>query len=208
MEIPFVGFPKIPRWSGELIITEKIDGTNAQIYIQDIEDMDLDKWVCFHPDCPGIVVPNPANHGAAVRLIMAGSRNRWLNYREQKQDNFGFAAWVFENRHELAKLGPGQHFGEWWGRGIGRNYDRIDRKFSLFNPDRYAERPEVCHVVPRIPYGTPESAMGFLQRNGSQAAPGFMNPEGIIIYHTRSRTTYKMTFEHDKEGKERAYGSV
>ena len=29
----FKGFGKVSRWSRDLIVTEKIDGTNAQIYI-------------------------------------------------------------------------------------------------------------------------------------------------------------------------------
>ena len=29
----FTGFGKIPRYSREVLVTEKIDGTNAQIYI-------------------------------------------------------------------------------------------------------------------------------------------------------------------------------
>ena len=33
MNIPFVEFPKMPRLSREIIITEKIDGTNASVTI-------------------------------------------------------------------------------------------------------------------------------------------------------------------------------
>jgi len=32
-EVPFVGFPKMARLSREIVITEKLDGTNAQICI-------------------------------------------------------------------------------------------------------------------------------------------------------------------------------
>lgn len=35
----FNGFPKIARLSRECVITEKIDGTNAQIFITDYGDI-------------------------------------------------------------------------------------------------------------------------------------------------------------------------
>lgn len=31
----FRPFPKVPRWSRDIIVTEKLDGTNASIYIGD-----------------------------------------------------------------------------------------------------------------------------------------------------------------------------
>lgn len=32
-EIPFIGFPKMARLSRDVVVTEKIDGSNAGIYI-------------------------------------------------------------------------------------------------------------------------------------------------------------------------------
>ena len=81
----FIEFPKLARLSREIIVTEKIDGTNAQVHIT--ED----------------------------GKITAGSRTRWIT---PEADNFGFAAWGQENRGHLLELGPGSHFGEWWGAGI------------------------------------------------------------------------------------------
>ena len=43
--------------------------------------------------------------------------------------------------------------------------------------------------------------MGLLKTNGSYAAPGFMKPEGIVIYHTAANMGFKKTFEKDSEGK-------
>ena len=116
MNIPFVEFPKMPRLSREIIVTEKIDGTNAQVYIGD------------------------------DGTILAGSRTRWIT---PENDNFGFAAWVRDNTDELLKLGPGSHFGEWWGAGIQRRYGLNEKRFSLFNVARWGEeRPACCSVVP------------------------------------------------------------
>lgn len=172
-EPTFEGFGKIARFNRPIIITEKIDGTNAQIFIT--EDGD----------------------------IFAGSRNRWIT---SASDNFGFARWVEGNRDELLKLGPGRHFGEWWGQGIQRGYGLDHKRFSLFNTHRWAgaeDRPECCYVVPvlrELPSPEPwaiEHIMDSLGLIGSYAAPGFMNPEGIVLFHTHSRQLFKVTLEND-----------
>jgi hypothetical protein len=119
----FIEFPKMARFAREIIVTEKIDGTNAQVWISD--------------------------DGTDIR---AGSRNRWLTYSE---DNFGFAKWVMDHRDELLTLGPGRHFGEWWGSGIQRRYGLDEKRFSLFNVSRWggAARPAAmscrCSIAAR-----------------------------------------------------------
>jgi hypothetical protein len=174
---PFTPFPKIARYSKEVIVTEKIDGTNAQIYISD-----------------------------DGKEIFAGSRTRWISPGD---DNFGFAAWVEKNREELLKLGPGNHFGEWWGAGIQRKYGLNEKRFSLFNTHRWgddATRPACCSVVPVLWQGNadvmdPVVILNHLQKTGSHAAPGFMKPEGIVIFHTASGALFKKTLEKDNEPK-------
>lgn len=191
--IPFVGFPKLARFSREIVITEKIDGTNAQIYIEGDN-------------------------------IYAGSRTRWI---EPGDDNFGFAAWVEQNKTELLQLGPGSHFGEWWGAGIQRKYGLNEKRFSLFNTSRWCVKgatplafptsdprenktqvfaPACCGVVPELYRGpfTTEAVSTHLDRLrtlGSSAAPGFMDPEGIVIYHTAAGTLFKKTCVDDHKPK-------
>lgn len=172
----FVPFPKIGRLRRSIIVTEKIDGTNASVYVPD-------------DDGP----------------LLAGSRNRWIT---PEADNFGFAAWVRDNSDDLRGLGHGIHFGEWWGQGIQRRYDQDRKRFSLFNVDRWAdERPECCDVVPVLcRFGEFDSteihlAMEDLEATGSKAAPGFMRPEGIVVFHPQSRQSFKWTFENDDAGK-------
>jgi hypothetical protein len=117
----FVGFPKILRFSRPCIITEKIDGTNGQIYI-----------------------------GPEGGEFLVGSRTQWIT---PEKDNHGFARWAAEHEEELRKLGPGRHFGEWWGNGIQRNYGLKEKRFSLFNVTKWGDdlvRPSCCHVVPVI----------------------------------------------------------
>lgn len=171
----FVDFPKMPRLSREIVVTEKIDGTNAQVWISD----DLSE-------------------------IRAGSRTRWIT---PEDDNFGFAAWVRDMADDLRNLGPGRHFGEWWGSGIQRRYGLTERRFSLFNVSRWAEsRPSCCHVVPTLYRGdfdtrAIEETLETLRLDGSQAAPGFMNPEGIVVFHTAGNFGFKKTIEKDEQPK-------
>lgn len=169
---PFEPFPKLHRLKRTCIITEKIDGTNAQICVNELGE------------------------------VFAGSRNRWIS---PEDDNYGFAAWVRDNTDTLRLLGPGRHFGEWWGAGIQRRYGLTERRFSLFNTGRWsnpASRPASCHVVPVLYVGefntsAVDLALEYLRANGSRAAPGFMNPEGVVVFHTASNTMQKVTLGGD-----------
>jgi hypothetical protein len=113
MTQPFTGFPKIARLSREIVVTEKIDGTNGQINIQTIsfEEERTDPTVLLLKEVAG-----------ATLALRAGSKSRFLT---RKTDNFGFCKWAEENAEELfAGLGEGQHFGEWWGSGIQRGVQK------------------------------------------------------------------------------------
>ena len=180
----FKSFGKIPRYSRDCVITEKIDGTNASVWIVDLRVDEV-------PDDTRII----DKYG-----ILAGSRKRFITLGN---DNFGFAKWVDEHALELIHLGTGAHSGEWWGPGIQRRYGIAEKRFSLFNTHRWEEnRPGCCSVVPVIdrgPFGTAmvEAAMSSLEDVGSLASPGFMRPEGIVIYHTAGNVLFKKTFEDD-----------
>jgi hypothetical protein len=190
----FIEFPKMPRLSRECIITEKIDGTNAQVYITECGQ------------------------------IFAGSRNRWIT---PEQDNYGFAAWVRDNKEQLLKLGPGRHFGEWWGQGIQRKYGLSEKRFSLFNVQRWCLHGQEPQVIPssdprnvkmqevlppcvglvpviwRGEFSTAKVALelDYMKIHGSYASPGFMNPEGIVVFHIAGNFGFKKTIEKDSEPK-------
>ena len=172
MKPEFVKFNKMYRVSRDVIVTEKLDGTNGQIFITDDGQM------------------------------FVGSRNRWIT---PQSDNYGFARWCEENKQELMKLGPGRHFGEWWGKGIQRGYGLDERRFSLFNTYRWSDpkvRPACCDVVPILYEGVFDTdvidhRLSVLERNGSFAAPGFMRPEGIVIFHKQGNFCLKKTLGGD-----------
>lgn len=139
--------------------------------------------------------------------FLVGSRTRWLT--AETGDNHGFLLWAMTNKDELLKLGPGRHFGEWWGSGIQRKYGMSEKRFSLFNTFRWADdavRPACCSVVPILYQGlfSTETALAILSalnEHGSRAAPGFAKPEGIIIYHHAARIYLKKTLDKDDEFK-------
>ncbi len=45
--------------------------------------------------------------------------------------------------------------------------------------------------------------MQTLAGHGSLAAPGFMKPEGIVIFHAQGNVAFKKTFDKDNAGKGR-----
>lgn len=190
----FKEFPKMARLSRECIITEKIDGTNASITI--IED----------------------------GQFLVGSRTRWITPQD---DNFGFAKWAYEHETELRQLGKGTHFGEWYGMSIQRTYGLKERRFSLFNVLRWClhnqepqpiktgdprivkmqdRLPECCTLVPELWRGTfttdaCETALADLRANGSKASPGYLLPEGIVIFHLGANMGFKKTLIKDEQPK-------
>lgn len=179
----FIPFQKIPRWSSQdVVITEKVDGTNAQ--------------VCVNEECTD---------------FRCGSRTRWITPDE---DNYGFARWCSDNRDAILSLGKGQHFGEWYGSGIQRNYWLKERRFVLFNTLRWST-PEQWERLEKTPIGLVpvlyrgpfndkaiEDCMEDLKVNGSRAAPGFMAPEGVVIYIPGNRSLFKYTFNNAHKGEE------
>lgn len=201
----FEPFPKMARLSRPCVISEKIDGTNAQIKIVQSVKMPEghDEWP-YKPE-PKAVDYFYAADGSCWN-IFAGSRTRWITVDD---DNFGFAKWVVANKTELIKLGPGEHFGEWWGSGIQRNYGLKEKRFSLFNTARWSDlavRPACCHVVPELFRGIFDTEqvrvhLNNLRNFGSVAAPGFMKPEGVVIWHEHARVMFKKTLERDEVGK-------
>lgn len=204
MEIEFQAFEKIPRLKRGVVVSEKIDGTNAQILITELPDTEV-----MPTHLPIVAV-------VGKYLLFAGSRTRFL-VPGKATDNFGFAGWVKDNAEVLALLGPGRHYGEWWGKGIQRGYNIEGKRFSLFNVKRWEHAsPEDSgkakleaigvSAVPVLAVGdftdaVVESAMTKLRESGSVAAPGFMKPEGIVVFHSASGKLFKRTLEGDEAPK-------
>lgn len=140
--------------------------------------------------------------------VLAQSRKRLIT---PEDDDFGFAKWVYNWQNTLWRvLGPGYHYGEWYGQGIQRNYGLTEKRFALFNTHRWAwpysagDLDDVpgLEVVPVISEGLfgdsiVEGALESLRLRGSFAAKGFHNPEGVVVWHEASRQKFKVTLEND-----------
>lgn len=209
-KVEFQPWPKTSRFFRDIVITEKIDGTNAAVQIINADN--ITHW--SHEDGTRTFFdPQPLD---VVRLeghtyiVYAQSRNRLIGLG---YDNAGFAGWVSEHAAELVTfLGEGTHFGEWWGSGIQRGYglQNGEKHFSLFNTHRFeniqADSDGLVRCVPILYQGPMEqkaitAALDNLQEQGSWAAISFKNPEGICIYHTSSRLVQKVTLDNNDAGK-------
>lgn len=173
----FESFPDIKKLgSAALFITQKIHGSNAQVYVFQQEDGTLD--------------------------LACGSRSHWI---VPGKDNFGFAEMVYANKQEfIDKLGPGRHYGEWAGPGINSGEGLTKKTFVLFDHWRYpAERPLPPNtvIVPVLYSGAfdmakVEEAMDDLRTNGSRLVMGFTRPEGVVVRIKGER--YKVVFQAEE----------
>jgi hypothetical protein len=177
--VSFDAYRKTPRLFREVVITEKLDGTNSAIIVTD----------------DGQVAAQ-----SRKRLITPGPNSDHYGFAAWVESNEVLLAEV---------LGEGRHFGEWWGGNAARKYglDKTDMRFSLFDVDVYQEAPlglvpglGVVPVLARQIFteALVRGAVEELRANGSRAVPGFMNPEGVIVRHTDSGQVYKVTLENDE----------
>ncbi|MGW0522828.1 RNA ligase family protein [Crossiella sp. NPDC003009] len=180
--ITFQPWPKTPRLRRRMVITEKIDGSNCAVIVA--ED--------------GTVGGQSRN-----RLLTPGSHG----------DHYGFGAWVANHAEQLREvLGPGHHYGEWWGAGIQRGYGLRERRFSLFNTYRWGAAADQLDQVPGLGVvpvlyegefdtGKATEVAELLRTVGSVAAPDYLSPEGIVVYHEAARQLFKLVLDRDDEPK-------
>lgn len=196
--VQFEAFPKLPRLNRSCVVTEKIDGSNAAIIIHEDE---------------------------TVLTVAAQSRKRLLSLGKGKDLN-GFYAWVLENRGALVELlGPGRHFGEWYGAGIQRGYGLDHKRFALFNTDRWMPSfltsenamggistlpsfmgENAIHTVPTLGYmefstGQINAKVRELSVRGTQINQASGPAEGVVVWHNAARQMFKVTIEGDERPK-------
>jgi hypothetical protein len=178
----FESFPSIKRLYREMVVTEKLDGTNAQICIDE--------------------------QGA----IRAGSRNRWITPEDDNFGFARWVAGNSAELMKLGVgRHYGEWWGSGIQRGYGLNEKRFSlfnvSRWGEGGKD-VANLPSCCHVVPVLYRGPfdgdniDEVVLG-LENGGSVAVPG-ANAEGIVIFHTHSGTLFKWTFGgdgHKSEGR-------
>jgi len=174
----FIEFRKISRLSRDIVITEKIDGTNGLIAIS--ED----------------------------GKFQVGSRSRWITPGKSTDNSgFASWAYEHKDELlELgAGYHYGEWWGQGIQRGYGLSEKRFSL-FNIHRWGDESARPKCCHVVPTLYMGmfdtnTINSVLLQLSEQGSVAASGFPRPEGIVIFHTASGHLYKKTIENDEKPK-------
>lgn len=183
----FKTWHEINKFAGiHVVATEKIHGSNGQILVTTRPDGSL--------------------------CATAGSRTRWLD-AVSGPDNFGFAAFVRANEAEICeKLGEGRHYGEWVGPGVNSDYGLKDKHFVLFDVKRFSSErvaatglPERFAVVPILydgPYNSDAINKVFedLRAGGSVFRPGFLRPEGMVLFFPQFGSRLKMVFKPEKTG--------
>jgi hypothetical protein len=173
----FIGFHKIDNIDRIFMnITQKIHGSNAQVFIfQEKEGFEL----------------------------KTGCRTRWIS---PENDNFGFSRFIYDHKDEfIEKLGPGRHFGEWAGPGINSGEGLKEKTFFLFNHNRWNNEllPERVKTVPHLYKGKfshemIELVFEELKINGSKIISGYMKPEGIVV--ELDGHFYKKVFNPEETG--------
>ena len=190
----FRDFPKIARLSRECVISEKIDGTNAQICITEDGKMlvgSRTRWITPDQDNHGFAAWALAHRDELMALGVGRHFGEWwgngiqrrYGMTEKRWSLFNVIRWCLHNEEpqRIATADP-----------------RIEKYQNKL--------PACCSLVPVLYRGifTTEAcneALDALRILGSKAAPGFMKPEGIVCYHMAGNIAFKKTIEKDNQPK-------
>lgn len=178
----FIPFRSIGRLSREIVITEKIDGTNA--------------CICITED----------------GQFLTGSRTQWIYPEKTRDNfGFSKWAHENKEELLKLGVGThyGEWWGQGIQRGYGLKEKRFSL-FNTHRWGDDSVRPVCCSIVPILYTGNFDTArvddiLEFLKSNGSVASRGFMKPEGVVIYHSQANVLFKKTIEKDDKGK--SYGA-
>jgi hypothetical protein len=190
----FKGFPKIARLSREVVVTEKIDGTNA--------------CICITPEGGFLtgsrtrwINPQDDNHGFA----------KWANGHREELMTLGegthFGEWwgcgIQRNYGLKEKRFSVFNVGRWCLHG------QEPKKITTPDPRIFKTQdilPPCVGLVPVLYEGIfdtdiIEKILDKLRQHGSIVMPGYKFPEGIVIYHKAGNVMFKKTIEKDEEPK-------
>jgi hypothetical protein len=202
--------PKLKRWVnapdlfGSATLTELLDGHTIGIHIDTLKPDPYTGEVGVRRGDVMRVDPS-----GAAQFYRVWVQNRQRIVTPDQRDAQGVAAWAAAHAGALAEtLGPGIHFGEWWGYKICRGYGLPagDRRFSLFNTARwrYIDGTQVpsLYTVPVLwegpladNFNTVTDQMDKLMAEGSSAVPGYRHPEGVMLYHGSADVMMKHIFQ-------------
>ena len=173
----FRKFGKITRLSREIVVTEKIDGTNGLIAIGEDGEFQV------------------------------GSRNQWITPEKDNAGFARWAFEHKDELMQLGEgFHYGEWWGQGIQRGYGLKEKRFSLFNTSRWSDELGVRPACCYVVPVLYTGVFDTnainnVLNELRVSGSVAAPGFAKPEGVVIYHVAGNLYFKKTIENDDQPK-------
>lgn len=187
------------RLSREVIISEKIDGTNACILITEEGQMltgSRTRWITPQDDNFGFSAWAHAHKDELMTLGVGRHFGEWWGSGIQR----GYGLQKGEKRWSLFNVSRWCLAGE------------IPKRISTADPRIVKMQdvlPACCHLVPVLRRGMfstemAESALHELRERGSLAAPGYKFPEGIVIFHIAANIGFKKTIERDNEYKSKS----
>jgi hypothetical protein len=186
----FSEFPKISRLSRDCIITEKLDGTNAQVCIKEDGKMlvgSRTRWITPEQDNYGFAAWAYAHREELMTLGAGRHFGEWWGQGIQRKYGMTEKRWSLFNVSRWCLAGE------------------TPQRIPTADPsiDKYQDvLPACCSLVPVLYRGifttdACEAAIDDLRASGSKAAPGFMKPEGIVCFHTAANAGFKKTLERD-----------
>lgn len=176
----FEKFKSIPRLTRDCIISEKVDGTNAQLHIED-----------------GILTPGSRNRYISLEEDNYGFADWAYRNEDVLKDFFGVG------RHFGEWCGHGIQR----GYGLDEKYFYLfnSKRWNNTLPQHILDIN--IRIVPVLYEGifctgVIDSVMLALKTTGSYINRGYMKPEGVIVYHKAGNFLFKKTFENDEKGKQ------
>lgn len=187
---PFQKMAKVPRLFRDVIVTEKIDGTNASIYIDEtglVQAASRTRWI----------TPEKDNFGFA----------RWV--KENKKDladTLGVGHHFGEWYGAGIQRGYGLHHKRFALFNVQRWVNNRNYQFIMDGTLDFGKLTDISYKVSGLDvvqilgagkFSTEQirQTADMLQATGSMQEIGFNKPEGIVVYHSHSDALFKYTFE-------------
>jgi hypothetical protein len=191
--LEFQEFPKMARLSREVIITEKIDGTNAQVLITEdgqILTGSRTRWITPQEDNFGFAKWVEENKQEILKLGVGRHFGEWWGSGIQR----GYNLPKGEKRFSLFNVSRWALFGN-EPQIIPTADPRIEKYQDVL--------PECIGLVPILYRGifdtaTVDKVLNDLKTNGSSASKGFLKPEGVVVFHIAANLGFKKTIEKDE----------
>lgn len=179
-ERTFTPWPKVARLNRDIVITEKIDGTNAAIVITEEGDV-------FAQSRTQLITPEQDNFGFA----------RWVH---ENEDELAGGLGVGIHFGEWWGLGIQRGYGLKEKRFSLFNTARWRDVEEVTTPGGIVSLVPILYEGPFSEQAV-KDAVQRLRDGGSLAAPGFDKPEGVVLFHTAARIMLKVTLEKDEKPK-------